>query len=62
MTLTKREVAEARCSRSRTGRIGVASSASRPTARYVEEPLPAVRAPHEGASCLRRLAAIAATL
>ena len=33
-----------------------------PDRSHVETPLPAVRAPHEGESCLRRLAAIVATL
>ena len=38
----------------------VASERFSPDLTFEEEPLPAVRAPHEGASCLARLAALAA--
>jgi glucosamine 6-phosphate synthetase-like amidotransferase/phosphosugar isomerase protein len=41
------------------GRV-VASERFSPDLTFEEEPLPAVRAPHEGASCLARLAALAA--
>jgi hypothetical protein len=34
----------------------------RPDTAYEETPLPAVRAPREGASCLKRLAAIATAI
>jgi glucosamine 6-phosphate synthetase-like amidotransferase/phosphosugar isomerase protein len=38
----------------------VARDQFKPDLSFTEEPLPPVRAPHEGASCLRRLAALAA--
>jgi glucosamine 6-phosphate synthetase-like amidotransferase/phosphosugar isomerase protein len=58
--LLKRQVAEGRLVRLGAGRI-VAEDRFRPDRTYGEEKvLPAVRAPHEGASCLERLAAIAA--
>jgi hypothetical protein len=61
MTLTKREVAEGTMLALEHGRI-VRHERFAPDRTHVETPLPAVRAPHEGESCLRRLAAIVATL
>jgi glucosamine 6-phosphate synthetase-like amidotransferase/phosphosugar isomerase protein len=61
MTLTKREVGEGSLIALRDGRIA-ATERFTPDRSHVETPLPAVRAPHEGESCLRRLAAIVATL
>jgi asparagine synthetase B (glutamine-hydrolysing) len=59
LTLRKREVEEGTLLRVEDGRIG-ATHRFRPDRSYVEETiLPSVRAPHEGASCLKRLAAIA---
>ena len=59
LTLRKREVDEGTLLRIADGRI-VRTHHFRPDRSYIEETiLPAVRAPHEGASCLRRLAAIA---
>jgi glucosamine 6-phosphate synthetase-like amidotransferase/phosphosugar isomerase protein len=58
--LLKREVAEGRVLRLVAGRVS-AEERFRPDRSYREDsPLPAVRAPDEGASCLERLAAIAA--
>jgi glucosamine 6-phosphate synthetase-like amidotransferase/phosphosugar isomerase protein len=57
--LRKREVEEGTLLRVEDGRIA-ATARFRPDRSYVEETLlPSVRAPHEGASCLQRLAAIA---
>jgi glucosamine 6-phosphate synthetase-like amidotransferase/phosphosugar isomerase protein len=61
MTLTKREVSEGAMLELVNGRIGDVERFT-PDRSYDETPLPAVRAPHEGESCLRRLAAIVATL
>jgi glucosamine 6-phosphate synthetase-like amidotransferase/phosphosugar isomerase protein len=62
MTLTKREVDEGTLLALRNGRV-VSSERFEPDRGYVEDVvLPAVRAPHEGAFCLERLAAIAAAL
>ena len=59
LTLRKREVEEGMLLRVEDGRV-TAVHRFRPDRSYVEETaLPAVRAPHEGASCLKRLAAIA---
>jgi glucosamine 6-phosphate synthetase-like amidotransferase/phosphosugar isomerase protein len=59
LTLRKREVEEGTLLRVEDGRIA-ASDRFQPDRSYVEETvLPSVRAPHEGASCLQRLAAIA---
>ena len=59
LTLRKREVEEGTLLRVEDGRID-ATHRFRPDRSYVEETiLPSVRAPHEGASCLKRLAAIA---
>lgn len=57
--LRKREVEEGTLLRVEDGRIA-ATARFRPDRSYVEETLlPSIRAPHEGASCLQRLAAIA---
>jgi glucosamine 6-phosphate synthetase-like amidotransferase/phosphosugar isomerase protein len=61
MTLTKREVADGTLLALEHGRVTHAERFT-PDRSHVETPLPAVRAPHEGESCLRRLAAIVATL
>ena len=59
LTLRKREVEEGTLLRVEDGRVA-ATQRFRPDRSYVEETiLPSVRAPHEGASCLKRLAAIA---
>ena len=58
-TLTKREVDEGTLVALRAGRVAYAQRFT-PDRSYHEAPLPAVHAPHEGASCLRRLAALAA--
>ncbi len=59
LSLRKREVAEGTLLCVEDGRIA-ATARFKPDRSYVEETLlPSVRAPHEGASCLRRLAAIA---
>ena len=58
LTLRKREVDEGTLLRVEDGRI-TRTERFRPDRSYVEETiLPSVRAPHEGASCLRRLDAI----
>lgn len=58
LTLRKREVAEGTLLKVVDGRIA-ATHRFQPDRSYVEETiLPSVRAPHEGASCLERLAAI----
>ena len=58
--LLKREVAEGRVLRLVAGRV-VAEERFRPDRTFREDsPLPAVRAPDEGATCLERLAVIAA--
>ena len=59
LTLRKREVDEGTLLHVEEGRV-VAQHRFQPDRSYVEETiLPAVRAPHEGASCLKQLAAIA---
>ena len=59
LTLRKREVEEGTLLRVEDGRIA-ATHRFQPDRSYVEETvLPSIRAPHEGASCLQRLAAIA---
>jgi glucosamine 6-phosphate synthetase-like amidotransferase/phosphosugar isomerase protein len=60
MTLKKQEVSEGRLLRLEAGRV-VAQGRFHPDRNYREQrTLPPVRAPHEGADCLNRLAAIAA--
>jgi glucosamine 6-phosphate synthetase-like amidotransferase/phosphosugar isomerase protein len=59
--LLKREVAEGRVLRLVAGRVA-AEERFRPDRSYRDDPLPAVRAPDEGSSCLERLAAIAAVV
>ena len=60
LSLRKREVDEGTLLRVEDGRIA-STARFRPDRSYVEETiLPSVRAPHEGASCLQRLAAILA--
>jgi len=59
LSLRKRDVAEGTLLRVEDGRIA-GTARFWPDRAYVEETvLPSVRAPHEGASCLERLAAIA---
>ena len=59
ITLRKREVDEGTLLRVEDGHV-LSSERFKPDHAYVEETiLPSVRAPHEGASCLQRLAAIA---
>ena len=59
LTLRKREIGEGTLLRVEDGRVAT-THRFQPDRSYVEETiLPAVRAPHEGASCLQRLAAIA---
>lgn len=59
LTLRKREVDEGALLRVEEGRVAAVERFV-PDRSYVEETvLPSVRAPHEGQSCLRRLAAIA---
>ena len=59
LSLRKRELEEGTLLRVEDGRVA-ATHRFRPDRSYVEETiLPSVRAPHEGASCLQRLAAIA---
>jgi hypothetical protein len=58
LTLRKREVDEGTLLRVEDGRI-TGTERFKPDRSYIEETvLPSVRAPHEGASCLQRLAAI----
>jgi glucosamine 6-phosphate synthetase-like amidotransferase/phosphosugar isomerase protein len=59
ITLSPREVDEGTVLALSDGRVAWRER-FRPDRSYDEKPLPAVRAPHEGASCLRRLAAIVA--
>ncbi len=60
LTLRKREVDEGTLLRIEDGRVA-GTARFRPDRSYVEETiLPSIRAPHEGASCLQRLAAIVA--
>jgi glucosamine 6-phosphate synthetase-like amidotransferase/phosphosugar isomerase protein len=61
MTLTKREVTDGTVLALEGGHVASVERFT-PDRTYVETPLPAVRAPDEGATCLRRLAAIVATL
>ena len=57
MTLRKQEVSEGRLVRLEAGRIGAdATVPARPQLPRAGTMLPAVRAPHEGADCLARLA------
>jgi glutamine---fructose-6-phosphate transaminase (isomerizing) len=59
LSLRKRELDEGSLLRVRDGRV-TSSERFHPDRSYVEETvLPSVRAPHEGVSCLQRLAAIA---
>ena len=58
-SLVKREVAEGTVLVLEHGRV-VCSDRFAPDRSYDERPLPAVRAPHEGAFCLQRLALLAA--
>jgi glucosamine 6-phosphate synthetase-like amidotransferase/phosphosugar isomerase protein len=61
VTLRKRQVEEGTLLRIEEGRVA-STARFRPDRSYVEETvLPAVRAPDEGASCLKQLAAILAT-
>jgi hypothetical protein len=57
--LRKRELDEGTLLRLEHGRI-VSSWRFKPSRAFTETALPAVRAPHEGAFCLSRLAALAA--
>jgi glucosamine 6-phosphate synthetase-like amidotransferase/phosphosugar isomerase protein len=59
VSLRKHELAEGTLLRVADGRVA-ASRRFRPSRAYTESSLPAVRAPHEGAFCLSRLAALAA--
>jgi len=58
LKLRKREIAEGTLVRVSEGRE-TGRERFRPNRDFVERPLPAVRAPHEGHSCLRQLAALA---
>jgi glucosamine 6-phosphate synthetase-like amidotransferase/phosphosugar isomerase protein len=60
LELDKSEVEEGSLISLSAGRI-LSSERFSPNRAFEEEPLPAVRAPHERASCLRLIAAIAAT-
>ena len=60
LRLRKRELAEGTVALVERGTV-VAKERFEPDRRFEEEPLPAVRAPEEGAFCLSRLAALAAT-
>jgi glucosamine 6-phosphate synthetase-like amidotransferase/phosphosugar isomerase protein len=59
--LRKREVAEGTLLALEEGKVATTSRFT-PNREFEETALPAVRAPHEGKACLRRLAAIAAAL
>jgi glucosamine 6-phosphate synthetase-like amidotransferase/phosphosugar isomerase protein len=59
ITLSPREVDEGTLLTLSDGRVA-SRERFRPDRSYDEKPLPAVRSPHESASCLRRLAAIVA--
>jgi glucosamine 6-phosphate synthetase-like amidotransferase/phosphosugar isomerase protein len=61
MTLTKRQVEEGTLKHIERGRV-VSAERFAPGMYVEEDPLPAVRAPDEGATCLQQLAAIAASL
>ncbi len=61
LKLKKRELPEGIVVALEDGKRGPATRFN-PDRAFEEESLPAVRAPHEGATCLRRLAAIAASL
>ena len=61
MTLTKREIEEGTLKRIKQGRV-VSAERFAPGTYVEEDPLPAVRTPDEGATCLQQLAAIAASL
>jgi hypothetical protein len=56
--LRKHEVAEGTVLRVEAGRV-VKSHRFKPSRSYEESSLPAVRAPQEGAHCLKRLAVLA---
>jgi len=58
MTLTKREIDEGSLVVLQSGRV-TGTQRFTPDRSYKEEPLPAVRAAHEGDFCLKRLAALA---
>ena len=58
LKLRKREIAEGTLVRLSDGRE-LGRERFRPNRNFEERPLPAVRAPHEGLSCLRQLAALA---
>ena len=60
MTLRKQEVAEGRLLRIENGRIAERVRFTPDRSYREQHALPPVRAPHEGASCIERLAAIAA--
>ena len=59
LKLRKREIAEGTLVRVAEGEV-LDKTRFRPDRNFEERSLPAVRAPHEGASCLRRLAALVA--
>ena len=59
MTLAKREVGDGTVVALADGRVASTEHFT-PDRSFREEPLPSVRAPDEGASCLKRLAALAA--
>ena len=61
LKLKKRELPEGIVVALENGKRGPATR-FKPDRSFEEESLPAVRAPHEGATCLRRLAAIVASL
>jgi glucosamine 6-phosphate synthetase-like amidotransferase/phosphosugar isomerase protein len=61
MTLTKRELTDGTLLAVERGHVTGVERFT-PDRSHVEKPRPAVRAPDEGATCLRRLAAIVATL
>jgi glucosamine--fructose-6-phosphate aminotransferase (isomerizing) len=61
MRLRRREIAEGTLLALEGGRVAVTRRFT-PNREFEERALPAVRAPHERAACLRRLAAIAAAL
>jgi glucosamine 6-phosphate synthetase-like amidotransferase/phosphosugar isomerase protein len=60
LRLRKRELPEGTLKKLEQGRVA-RTERFRPDLEFVEQPLPAVRAPSEGALCLSRLAAIAAS-
>ena len=62
MTFTKRELEEGTLTRVRHGRVEAVERFTPDRSHVEDNPLPPVRAPHEGATCLQRLAAIAASV